>query len=68
MFSRKSVIQAEYQQLQNIISSYQWAIRYPDFSKCKALSLDALPQNEIEQLLNNLKIDTILFYCLNYKQ
>lgn len=60
MFSRKSVIQAEYQQLQNIISSYQWAIRYPDFSKCKALSLDALPQNEIEQLLNNLKIDTHL--------
>ena len=49
------MIQAEYQQLQNIISSYQWAIRYPDFSKCKALSLDALPQNEIEQLLNNLK-------------
>jgi len=60
MFCEKTMIQAEYQQLQNLMMSYQWNIRHPDFSKCNTLSLDALPQHEIEQLLNNVKIDTDL--------
>lgn len=60
MFCEKTMIQAEYQKLKNLMMSYQWNIRHPDFSMCNILSLDALPQHEIEQLLNNVKIDTDL--------
>ncbi len=59
-FCEKNRIQAEYQQLQNIMRSYQWNMRHPEFSSLNILSIDALPQNEIEQLFIKVEIETYL--------
>lgn len=60
MLGKQSAIQADYQQIQDFIQSYQWNICYPHFTQCRQLGLGTLAQASLEQLFNQLKIHTCL--------
>lgn len=56
----QSAIQANYQQIQDAIQSYQWNICHPHFAHNNPLTFSSLTQPVLEQLLNYVQIHTFL--------